>query len=237
MHKRALLAVAVVGVWMLVFLYWALVVSPPEAQMGDLVRILYVHVASAWTALLAFTVTFFASIAYLVRRQPFWDWIALAAAEVGVVFTSFTLVTGALWGKPVWNTWWTWDPRLTTTLILWFLYVAYLLLRGTIDGVERRARVAAVYAIVAFVDVPIIHMSVTWWRSIHPSVIDDSGFHMPASMTAPLLTGFIAFLLWFSLLLWLRVRLEASRAEALILREAVRQARQVRAKLEEEVDR
>ncbi|MCL6631228.1 MAG: cytochrome c biogenesis protein CcsA [Alicyclobacillus herbarius] len=220
--KRDVLLLAVTGIWMLIFLFFALIISPPEQHMGDLVRILYFHVNSAWTALLAFFTTFLASIGYLVRRKPMWDVLAASAAEIGVMFTTFTLITGSLWGRPVWNTWWTWDPRLTTTLILWFLYVAYLLLRQTIDGLERRGRVAAVYAIVAFADVPIIHESVTWWRSIHPTVIDDSGFHMPASMTIPLLMGAMAFFLLFGLLLWLRCRLEWTRLEVLRIREQVR---------------
>ncbi|WP_067933738.1 cytochrome c biogenesis protein [Alicyclobacillus kakegawensis] len=223
--KPNILFVALVGAWMLVFLWCALVLSPPEVHMGDLVRILYVHVNSAWTALLAFFVSFAASVGYLIRRRLTWDLAAASAAEIGLLFTTFTLLTGSLWGRPVWNTWWTWDPRLTTTLILWFLYVAYLLLRQTIDGVERRGRVAAVYAIVAFLDVPIIHESVTWWRSIHPTVIDDSGFHMPDSMTWPLLLGFVAFLLLFCLLFWLRFQLEITRMEAIRMREQIRRAR------------
>ncbi|MCL6625575.1 cytochrome c biogenesis protein [Alicyclobacillus shizuokensis] len=227
-----ILFVALVGAWMLVFLWCALVLSPPEVQMGDLVRILYVHVNSAWTALLAFFVTFVASVVYLIRRRLMWDIAAASAAEIGVLFTTFTLLTGSLWGRPVWNTWWTWDPRLTTTLILWFLYVAYLLLRQTIDGVERRGRVAAVYAIVAFLDVPIIHQSVTWWRSIHPTVIDDSGFHMPASMTWPLLLGFVGFLLLFCLLFWLRFQLEITRMETIRIREQMRRARGHKARIQ-----
>ncbi|WP_233095780.1 cytochrome c biogenesis protein CcsA [Alicyclobacillus sp. SO9] len=192
-------------------LYLALIWSPPEAQMGNLVRIMYFHVSSAWIAFLAFFVTLVFSIAYLVSRKLRYDRISVSSAEIGVVFTTITLITGSLWAKPIWNTWWTWDPRLTTTLILWFLYIAYLLLRGTITGAVRRARISAVFGIIAFADVPIIHLSVTLWRSIHPQVITAQGFNMPPSMVLTLLFGFITFLLIYIVLLMLRVRLETSR--------------------------
>ncbi|MCL6637246.1 MAG: cytochrome c biogenesis protein CcsA, partial [Alicyclobacillus sp.] len=190
-------ATAVVALLGWVFLYLALLASPPERVMGQLVRIMYFHVACAWVALFAFTVACVAAAIYLWRRNLRWDALSACSIEVGLVYTTLTLASGSLWAKPVWNTWWTWDPRLTTTLILWFLYAAYLLLRGTISGAQRRARVSAVLAILAFVDVPIIHLSVTWWRSIHPAVVDDTGFHMPPAMTHALLCGFAAFLAWY----------------------------------------
>jgi heme exporter protein C len=204
-------------------LYLALIWSPPEAQMGNLVRVMYFHVSCAWIAFLAFFVTFLCSCLYLVFRQARFDTCALSSAEIGVVFTTLTLISGSLWGRAVWNTWWTWDPRLTTTLILWFLYVGYLLLRGTIAGLERRARVSAVCAIIAFVDVPIIHMSVTWWRSIHPNVIDDSGFHMPGSMVGTLMFGFVTFLFLYLLMLYARTRQESQRRRLIGLRQKIRE--------------
>ncbi|MCL6515805.1 cytochrome c biogenesis protein CcsA [Alicyclobacillus sp.] len=210
------------GVSGLVFLYLALIWSPPEQQMGDLVRIMYFHVASAWTGLVAFFVTFLAALAVLLRNRPVWDVVSASSAEIGVVYTTLTLVSGSLWARPIWNTWWTWDPRLTTTLILWFLYVGYLLLRATLAGVERRARIAAAYAVVAFIDVPIIHLSVTWWRSIHPSVVDDTGFHMPMAMAGTLLFGFLAFFLWYLALLGLRVRGALQAMQLLQLGETIR---------------
>jgi heme exporter protein C len=207
-----------VGVLVWVNLYLALVWSPPEKQMGNLVRIMYFHVSCAWIAFLAFFVTFLCAIVFLVTRNLRFDRVAVSSAEIGVFFTTLTLITGSLWAKPIWNTWWTWDPRLTTTLILWFLYVAYLLLRGTIQGVVRRARVTGIFAIIAFADVPIIHLSVTLWRSIHPSVITQTGFNMPGSMVFTLMFGFGVFFLIYLLLLILRVRLETFRTEILSLR-------------------
>jgi heme exporter protein C len=206
---RVLVASAAVLVG--VHLYLALVWSPPEAQMHDLVRIMYFHVASAWTALVAFLVTFVCSILYLWRRRLLYDAVAVCSAEIGLVYTSITLLTGSLWAKPIWQTWWTWDPRLTTTLILWFLFIAYMLLRGTIATAERRAVIAAIYAIVAFADVPVIHLSVRLWRSIHPDAINDTGFHMPPAMAFTLMFGFVAFLALYLLLLLLRVQVELMR--------------------------
>lgn len=214
-----------VGVLVLVDLYLALIWSPPEKSMGNLVRIMYFHVSSAWIAFLAIGVTFVFSIAYLIRRNPRFDRIAVSSAELGLFYTSITLITGSLWARPIWNTWWTWDPRLTTTLILWFLYLGYLLLRGTMEGVERRARIAAIYAIIASLDVPVIHMSVTWWNSIHPNVINETGFHMPGQMVVALMFGFFTFFCIYLLLLILRVRLESLRARVYILREQVRTRR------------
>ncbi len=205
------LLVAAVAVLVGVHLYLALVWSPPEAQMHHLVRIMYFHVASAWTALVSFLVTFVCSILYLLRRRLLFDTVAFCSAEIGLVYTSITLVTGSLWAKPIWQTWWTWDPRLTTTLILWFLFVGYMLLRGTIAAAERRAAIAAIYAIVAFADVPVIHLSVRLWRSIHPDAINDSGFHMPPAMAFTLMFGFVAFLALYVLLLLIRVQVETAR--------------------------
>jgi heme exporter protein C len=213
----------ILGLVGLLNLYLALIWSPPEAQMGNMVRVMYFHVCSAWIALVAFFVTFLCSCLYLRFRNVRLDEYAHASAEIGVVFTTLTLISGSLWGRAVWNAWWTWDPRLTTTLILWFLYVGYLLLRGTIAGMERRARVSAVYAIVAFVDVPIIHMSVTWWRSIHPNVIDDSGFHMPGSMVVTLMFGFVSFLFLYLLLLYARTRQASQQRKLIRLRQKMRE--------------
>src|SRR5438045_8816348 len=130
---------------------------------------MYVHVPAAWVTFMAFGVVFVASVAYLKTKRIQWDRVAAASAEIGVQFCALTIVLGSLWGRPVWGTWWTWDPRLTTTAILWFIYVAYLMLRAYVPEVPRAARYAAVLGIVGFVDVPIIHMSVTWWRALHPA--------------------------------------------------------------------
>jgi heme exporter protein C len=214
-----LLVVLVAGLG-IVDLYLALIWSPPEAQMGDLVRIMYFHVASAWTAMLAFSVAFVTAVLYVIFRQIKWDVISVSSVEIGLVYTSITLVTGMLWAKPIWNTWWTWDPRLTTTLILWFLFIGYTLLRGTVSGLERRALVSSIYAIVAFADVPVIHLSVRLWRSIHPDLINDTGFQMPSSMAYTLMFGFVVFLLVYALLLYMRAKTEFLRLRLFQLRQA-----------------
>lgn len=223
MKKLDFFLTAAVGLLVLVFLYLAFIWSPQEETMGNLVRIMYFHVGTAWVAMIAFFVTFLFGCLYLLRRKQMLDQISAVSAEIGVIYTTLTLVTGVLWAKSIWNAWWTWDPRLTTTLILWFLYVGYLLLRGTVDGYERCARISAIYAIIAFVDVPIIHMSVTWWRSIHPQVIDETGFHMPMSMVGTLMFGLLAFLGVYFVLLFVRYRQEAQRFRIQMVRQSMRE--------------
>ncbi len=197
---------ALVGV--IIGLYAAFVYAPTEATMGDVQRIFYFHVASAAAAFLAFFVVFVASIAYLSRRHRGWDNAAAAAAEIGVVFTTVVLVTGPLWAKPAWGTWWTWDPRLTTTLVLWLIYVAYIMLRSTMEDPSRRALVSAVFGIVGFVDVPIVFMSIRWWRSIHPVLIEGGELQMTAEMVLALVVSIVAFTLLFFYLLVERLRLQ-----------------------------
>ncbi|HEY8450503.1 MAG TPA: cytochrome c biogenesis protein CcsA [Bacillota bacterium] len=191
-----------------VSLYMAFLYAPTEAFMGDVQRIMYVHVASAETAYLALFFVFAASIAYLRSRRPHWDALAVAGAEVGVLFTTATLATGSIWARQVWGWWWTWDPRLTTTLVLWMLYVVYLLVRRGIDDPDRRARFAAVLGILAFADVPIVHLSVTWWRSIHPPSIAPGGTELHPDMSIALMVAMVAFTLLGALLVWMRYRLE-----------------------------
>src|SRR4029453_3000181 len=133
-------------------------VAPPDAEQGNVQRLMYIHVPAAWLAYLSFAVVFVASIAYLVTKKTRWNRLAAASAESGVLFTALTIVLGSLWGKPVWGTWWTWDPRLTTTAILLLIYVGYLAVRSLSDSPTRRARWAAVVGIVGFVDVPIVQL-------------------------------------------------------------------------------
>ena len=225
MRKSSLIAVLAVAVIGLFCQYFALIWSPPEKTMGQLIRIMYFHVGSAWIAFLAFGVTALFALLYLIRRKLVLDRIAVASAEIGVVYTTFTLVTGSLWAKPIWNTWWTWDPRLTTTLILWFLYVAYLLLRGTVEGIERRARVSGIFGIIAFADVPVIHFAVEWWRSIHPQVIDDTGVNMPGSMLFTLMFALGAFFVIYLLLLVLRTIQEAQKQRLFLIRQGLQELR------------
>lgn len=198
----------------------SLVASPPDADQGDLVRLMYIHVPSAWVAYLAFGVVFVASVAYLVTRRTRWDRLAAASAEIGVLFTALTIVLGSIWAKPVWGTWWTWDPRLTTTAILLLIYVGYLAVRRLPDSPARRARWAAVVGIVGFVDVPIVHLSVRWWRSLHQAPARLLAIpNVTPRMGAALGIGFLAFTLVY--LFFLAVRLRVGRLEERAVAEAL----------------
>jgi heme exporter protein C len=193
----------------LVGLYGALVWAPTERTMGDIQRIFYFHMPAAWVALgPAFTLVFICSILYLVKKDLRYDRIAGASAEIGVAFTTITLLTGPLWAKPIWGAYWTWDPRLTTTLVLWFIYVAYLMLRAATAEGHKRARFSAVFGIVGWVDVPIVFMSIRWWRTIHPTVISGAGMSLDPAMSAVLMFCLGAFSLLFVYLLIVRVRQE-----------------------------
>jgi heme exporter protein C len=168
-------------------LAWDLLISPDDALLGPSQRIFYIHMGCAVGAALAFTVTALASLAYLIRRQSRYDAVAAASAEIGTMLTTIVLATGVLWGRVAWGIWWTWDPRLTTTLILWLLFAGYLMLRQTQRGHEVRARTSAVLALVFYVDVPIDYMSIRWWNSIHPIVITSQGVNMAPAMVAAML--------------------------------------------------
>lgn len=211
-------AVMVLGVAALAL---AFLVAPPEVTMGDRQRIMYFHVASAWNAYLAFFVVFISSILYLRKGERRWDRLALSSAELGVFFTTMALVSGSIWGRSVWGVWWTWDPRLTTTLILWFLYLGYLLLRSGEED-PRRARLAAVLGIIGFVDVPIIHMSVVWWQSLHPVVIRVGKVDMEPLMVLALVSAVFAFTALYFYLLRYRLGLEGLRERMMLLRERIR---------------
>ena len=192
---------------MLVLLVGALLWAPTDRLQGDVQRIFYIHVPAAWIGMLAFGVVFVASIAYLVTRRARWDRLAASSAEVGVVFTTGVMLTGPLWGRPVWGVYWDWDPRLTSFFILWLLYISYLVLRSYVTEPTRRARYSAVLGIIAFLDVPLVYVSVRWWRSLHPGpvVANPEGPQLPGSMLAVLLVGIVAFTLLYLLLLRLRI--------------------------------
>ena len=192
-------------------------VAPREVTQGNVQRIMYVHPPLAWVAYLAFGVVALASVVYLVRRVDAADRLAHASAEVGVVFTGLAIATGSIWGKPTWGTWWTWDARLTTVSILFVMYLGYLLLRGTIEDRERAARYCAVLGIVAALDVPLVHFSVTWWRTLHqpPSLMKPGGFSGSATILWPLLVNLVAFTVLYAYLVAKRARLLRAEAEAL----------------------
>lgn len=188
--------------------YMALAVVPPDRLMGEVQRLMYVHVPTAWVGLLAFTVVFACSIGYLVTRRFRWDRVGHAAAELGVLFMGLAIALGSLWGKPTWGVWWTWDPRLTTAAILMAVYLGYLALRAFADDREQRARWSAVVGIIGFLDVPIVYLSVLWWRTLHqpPSGPET----VAAPMLATLWVSVLAFTLLFVYLLAVRVRLAGS---------------------------
>ena len=196
-------------------LYVIFYYAPVEKTMGIVQKVFYFHVSAAWIGLLAFCVVFGASILYLWKRDDRINHLALASAEIGTVFITGTLLTGPLWAYPIWNTWWTWDPRLTTTLVLWFMYVAYMALQS--GGVtEARKRLAAIYGIIAFVNVPLVFFSARWWRSIHPIVVTSEGIGLDGKMRVALFTSLAVFSLLY-------VYLVPLRAKSIALKEQVRQ--------------
>lgn len=199
-------------VCMVVDLYLIFEFAPEERSMGHVQRIFYFHVPSAWVSFLAFFVVFVASIRYLWKRERKYDMAANSAAEIGVLFSSLVLVTGPIWARPVWNTWWEWTPRLTLFMVLWFIFIAYLMLRNFVEDEERSARFCAVFGIVGFVDVPIVYMSIRLWRDIHPSPViaggEGSGLH--PDMKIAFYFSLFTFTLLFIYLFVHRLRLEKS---------------------------
>ena len=192
-------------------------IAPRELTQGNVQRIMYVHVPAAWVAYLAFIVVFVASVVYLATRRIGADRLAHASAEAGVVFTGLAIAAGSIWGKPTWGTWWTWDARLTTTAILFVIYLGYLLLRAMIDDPERGARYAAVVGIVGALDIPLVHFSVLWWRTLHqpPSVGRPEASAMDPIILVTLLVNVAAFTLLYAYFVGKGVRILRRRAEAL----------------------
>ncbi len=200
-------------------LYMALFYAPREATMGDAQRIFYFHVPSAWVGFLAFFVVFVGSVLFLLKRDHKWDALARSSAEIGVIFTTLVLLTGPLWAKAAWGTYWVWDARLTTTLILWLVYIGYLMLRAAVDD-TRRARMSAVIGIIGFLDVPIIYLSVTWWRTMHPTLLVGEPGGLAPAMTQTLMVALLSFTLLYVWLMLVRVRLELKRDRLAALQEA-----------------
>jgi heme exporter protein C len=193
-------------------LYQALVAAPTERTMGDVQRIFYYHVPSAWTAFLLFFTNLIASIIYLVNKNGKADALAVCSAEVGVVFCTVVLVTGPIWARPVWGIWWTWDVRLTTTLVLWLIYVAYLMLRRFSDSAQTPI-LAAVLAIFGALDVPLVYFSIWFFRTQHPQPVMGKGGSLDPRMLHALLINWLAFSCFAILVCWSRYRLEMLRRE------------------------
>jgi heme exporter protein C len=207
-------------------LYLALIASPPDYQQGETVRIMYVHVPAAWMALFVYTAMAAASAVALIWRHPLADLAAKSCAPIGAGFTLIALVSGSLWGQPMWGTWWVWDARLTSMLILFFLYLGHIALFDAYDDPTKGARAAAILALVGFVNVPIIKFSVDWWNTLHQpaSVIKMSGPSIDASMLWPLLIMALAFKLYFAAVVLVRIRGEILAARIRALRMAQVQA-------------
>src|SRR5216684_5370690 len=204
-----------VSIWA-IFLY-----APTDAIQGQPQRIFYFHVPMAWIALLASGVLAVTSIVYLWKRDERWDYAARASAELGAVFTTFALVTGSLWGRPVWGTWWTWDPKLTATLVLWFIYIGYLMLRSYMGRTPASARSAAVLGIISFVDIPIIYEAVNWWRGLHPSAQVGVTSALPPEVVLTLMISLSTFTLLFAFLMIQLYNLQKMQTQAQRLRAIV----------------
>ena len=207
---NALGAVALAALFVLAVL--GLAVAPPDAVQGDAQRLMYLHVPAAWLAYLAFFVTSVSSALYLWprTRSRTWDLLAGASAEIGVIFTGLTLVLGSLWGRPVWGAWWVWDARLVTTAVLFFLYLGYLALRRVPGDPDARARRSAIAALIVFVDVPMVHFSVTWWRTLHQEATvfnPELDAQIEGTMAWTLLWSVVAFTLLYGYLLARRFQL------------------------------
>src|SRR5437660_7954283 len=217
----ALLTLTFIGMMTSIFMIFLYV--PTDAIEGIPQRIFYFHVPIAWIGMLAFGVLAVASIGYLWKKDERWDWLARASAEVGTIFITLALITGSIWGRTTWGTWWTWDARLTTTLILWFIYIGYMMLRSYMGRTPASARAGAVLAIIGLIDVPIIYESVNWWRTLHPQAVLPLGSspQLPPEMLLTLVVAFVTFTLLFSFLMVQLYQLEKMQTLAQQLRASV----------------
>ena len=201
-----------------VTLYLVFAVAPVEKQMGVVQKIFYFHVPSAYAMYLGFVVSAVGSAMYLIKRSPKWDALGVAGAEVGMLFCVIVLLTGPLWARKAWGVWWTWDPRLTTTLLAGMIFAAYLALRSTGGAGEVEKRFASGLALFGLIDLPLIHYSVQRWRGVHPTVITGKGGGLESDMYLALAASFIAFTGLTILLIWSRASVERQREEATNLR-------------------
>lgn len=197
--------------------------APREAVMGEVQRIFYFHVASAWVGFFGFSVTALGSVLFLAQGRRRWDILALASAEIGLGFITMTVISGMLWAKPVWGVYWTWEPRLTISAIQWLLYVSYVMLRGSVDDLEREARFAAIYGIVAFGSVPLSWFAIRWWRTLHPQVLAGGEMAITPRMITTLLVSLSTFTILYVTLLRKRYGLEQAKDRMRVLQQMVAQ--------------
>ncbi len=186
--------------------YFIWVYAPVEVTMGIMQKIFYFHLPLAWWGLISFFIVFCASLIFLITRKPSMDRLAQAAAEMGLLYSGLALVTGSLWARAAWNTWWTWDPRLSTTLVMWFIYAGYLALRQSIDNPQKKRAVSAVLGIVAFLNVPLVFLSARMWRSIHPAVFGSGGGGLEPEMMTTVLVCIAALGMLTAGILLYRIR-------------------------------
>lgn len=202
------------GIVFAIALYLVFFFAPREAVMGDVQRVFYFHVAAGWVGALAFLVAAVSGGIYLARKDRNWDKVAFASVEIGVIFTFINIVSGSIWARPIWNTWWTWDPRLVTATIMELIYLAYLMLRQGVEDPDRRARFGAVYSIVGFISVPITFLSIRIFRTIHPVVVGsgdptaEGAFDMTPDMRVAFFFSLFTFTMVYATLLWHRLRLQ-----------------------------
>ena len=219
-NYNAILNVATLALF-LVGLYYALVASPPDIIQGDSMRIMYIHVPSAWFALMAYTILAGSSVLWFITRNPIFSIIARSIAQIGMIFTLISLVTGSIWGKPTWGVWWVWDARLTSMLLLFFLYLAYIFLWQSITNKDLASKISAALAIVGFVNIPIIKFSVDWWNTLHqPATISKlSSPSIDVSMMVPLFIMTLATFLFLVTVFFIRLRIEILDNKILRIRE------------------
>jgi len=189
-------------------LYMVFIYLSIEVKMGVVQKIFYFHLGSAFAGFAGFFIVFINSILYLIYREDKYDIISVSAAELGILFISIVLITGILWAKPIWNVWWTWDPRLTSTFILWLIFIAYLILRANLKDTKQMPLYAAIFGIIGFLDVPIVFMSIRWWRTIHPVIIKKTKINLSPDMLHTLIISVLAVFSLFFLLLYYRIKIE-----------------------------
>jgi heme exporter protein C len=196
------------AVCMAIALFVVFVAVPREPVMGDIQRVFYFHVPAAWTGYLALIVAFLASLLFLLRRESRCDRLALSSVEVGLIFVTEGIVTGSIWAKATWGVWWVWEPRLTTSAVLWLIYCSYLTLRRALEEESEAARLGAVYAMVGFAAVPVNFMAIRWWRAVHPLVFEGGGMNLAPPMVAALAFSVVTHSLLYVVLLRFRLRLQ-----------------------------
>jgi heme exporter protein C len=220
MAKRVLLGTVAI-LLVIAAAYCSLFVAPEERTMGALQRIFYLHVSCAWAGLTSFLICFCSNLMYVWKRQEKYDWMGVSCAEIGLAFTTVVLITGPIWAKPAWGIYWTWDARLTSTFVLWLLYISYLLLRTLVEAGDRRALQSALFGIFAFIDVPIVFGAIRWWRTQHPAPVIMGGPNsgLDSSMRPTFYFAVLAMHVFMWFLIAERYSLEKIRGEVEVLRQ------------------